>query len=334
MNRRAFVTGLGAMLAATRAVEAQQVPSRVAVVVGSSPLTTMMGAQPTNLNMRAFLEGLRDLGYVEGRNILIERRALEGRMDQVPAVIGELLRLKVEVILAAPLDVALAIKGISSTIPIVVVDASHEGPNRIADSLARPGGNVTGLSGAGPGIAHKLLALLKEAVPHASRVTVLTGSTDAWVWQPDRYMPSMEAAAKSLGLTLSWVEAKSLDEVPGALQVAVRQRPDAVLIMGFAIFYARLREIAAFIVQRRLPAASTYREFVDEGLLMSYADPLPERFRRAATYVDKILRGATPATLPIELPTKYEVRVNLKTAKALGLTIPPSLLLRADQVIE
>jgi putative ABC transport system substrate-binding protein len=253
-------------------------------------------------------------------------------MDQVPVVIGELLRLKVQVILAAGLPVAVATQRVSSTIPLVVVDATYEGPNCIADSLARPGGNVTGLTGSGPGIFDKVLALLKEALPRAARIAVLTGSPVAFV--PAKYVPNMEAAAKTLGVTLFWVEAKGLDEIPAALEVAVRQRPDALLIMGFSNFFARRREIAAFIVQRRLPAASTYREFADEGLLMTYADPLPGRFRRAATYVDKILKGANPANLPIELPTKYELRINLKTAKALGLTIPPSLLLRADQVIE
>ena len=334
MRRRAFVAGSLAFLAAPLAVEAQQAgpPPRIAVVFSSSPLDTMMGRQPTNPNMRAFLEGLRELGYIEGTNIVVERRALEGRMDQVPAVIGELLRLKVQVILAAGLPVAVATQRVSSTIPIVVVDATYEGPNRVVESLARPGGNVTGLSGVGPGVTHKLLAFLKEAAPHVSRVTVLTGSPDAW--QAERYVSSTEAAAKTLDLTLSWVEAKSLDEVPGALRTAVRQRPDALVIMGFSIFFARRREIATFTLQHRLPAASAYREFVDEGALLSYTDPLPERFRRAAIYVDKILKGANPATLPIELRTKYELRINLKTAKALGLTIPPSLLLRADQVIE
>jgi putative ABC transport system substrate-binding protein len=168
--------------------------------------------------MRAFLEGLRELGYIEGKNIVVERRALEGRMDQVPAVIGELLRLKVQVILAAGLPVGVATQRISSTIPIVVVDATYEGPNRIADTLARPGGNVTGLSSSGTSGPVKVLELLKEALPRAARIAALTGNPGAW--DPARYMPSMEAAAKILTLTLSWVEAKTLDEIPAALQVA------------------------------------------------------------------------------------------------------------------
>jgi putative ABC transport system substrate-binding protein len=220
VNRRSFVTGLGAVLVAPLGVEGQQTaaPPRIAVVFSHSPLSTMMGLEPINPNMRAFLEGLRELGYIEGKNIVVERRALEGRMDQVPAVIGELLRLKVQVILAAGLPVGVATQRISSTIPIVVVDATYEGPNRIADTLARPGGNVTGLSSSGTSGPVKVLELLKEALPRAARIAALTGNPDAW--DPARYMPSMEAAAKILTLTLSWVEAKTLDEIPAALQVA------------------------------------------------------------------------------------------------------------------
>jgi putative ABC transport system substrate-binding protein len=212
VKRRALVSGALALFAAPLAAEAQQASPRIAVVFSHSPLATMMGVEPTNPNMRAFLEGLRELGYIEGKNIVVERRALEGRMDQVPAVIGELLRLKVQVILAAGLPVAVATQRVSSTIPIVVVDATYEGPNRVADSVARPSGNVTGLSGSGRG-AEKILELLKEAVPRAARIAALTGSPDAW--DPARYVPSMEAAAKTLSLTLSWVEAKGLDEIPG-----------------------------------------------------------------------------------------------------------------------
>jgi putative ABC transport system substrate-binding protein len=330
-RRRFCLTSLAGALATPLVVQGQQSP-RIAVVFDSSPLDTMVGLAPSNPNMRAFLDGLHALGYVDGKTITIERRALEGRMDKLPAVISELLDRKVEVILAAGLGVAVATQRISSTIPIVVVDATYEGPDRVVESLARPGGNLTGLSGAGPGIWQKLLELLKEALPHASRIAVLIRASTGW--QPERYVPATEAAAKALGLILSWVTAQSLEDVPATLKEIARQRPDALLVMGFSIFFARRREIASFALQRRLPAVSTYREFVDEGALMSYTDPLPERFRRAATYVDKILKGANPATLPIELPTRYELRINLMTAKTLGLKIPPSLLVRADQVIQ
>jgi putative ABC transport system substrate-binding protein len=337
VDRRRFLLTSGAcamiLPLAAEAQAADKVP-RIGVVFSRSPLVTMLGPEPSNPGMRAFLQGLSELGYVEGQNILIERRALEGRLDRVPDVIAEMSRLNVEVLLAAGREVAVAARRVTTTLPIVVVDATYEGEHRLVESLARPGGNVTGLGVTQP-YGPKQLQLLKEMVPSAARVAVPIEPRDSpGLGVMERSVEPLKAVASRLGVSLTWTEVKGVDAIQASLAAVIRQRPDALLVLGFPTLFATRRQIAAAALQHRIPTMCGYREFVDEGALMTYTDPLPEKLRRAASYVHRILRGAKPADLPIELPTKFELRINLKTAKALGLTIPPSLLLQADEVIE
>jgi putative ABC transport system substrate-binding protein len=320
---------LGTLAGAPR-VEAQHrgpLP-RIAVVFGLSPLATMLGAEPAHPWLRALLHGLRELGYVEDQHLIIERRSLEGQYDRAPEVFAELLRLRVQVIVAAPRAVARAAQRATTTIPIVTGDVSVDGPEPLVASLARPGGNITGLGASPLQFWPKALELLHAAVPGVARVAVLT---DPLTPGSSRHR-SAEAAARTLGLTLAWTAVENRDQVADALDAVVHHQPDALVADGATIFPAR-RQIAAFALRHRLPTVSWYRELVEEGALMSYSVDNREIYRRAATYVDKILKGAKPADLPIEVPHKFSLVINLKTAEALGLTIPPTFLVLADEVL-
>jgi len=277
----------------------------------------MLGAEPAHPFMRALLTGLRELGYVEDQNLVIERCSLEGHDDRAPEVFAELLRLPVQVIVAAPREVARAAQRATTTLPIVVGDASVDGPESLVASLARPGGNITGLGASPLQFGPKALELLKEAVPGVVRVAVLTDPlTPEFV---ERRVRPLEAAAHTLWLTLAWTEVEHVDQVADAL--------------GGAMLFAARRQINAFALRHRLPTVTWYRELVEEGALISYNGDYREIYRRAATYVDKILKGAKPADLPVEQPTKFELVLNLQTAQALGITLPPTLLMLADEVI-
>jgi putative tryptophan/tyrosine transport system substrate-binding protein len=326
-----FVLGI---LVTAPIVEAQYpgTTPRIAVVFGVSPLATMQGAEPSHPYMRAIVNGLRDLGYVEDQNIFIERRSLEGRYDRAAEIFADLLRRHVQVIVAAPADVARAARRVTTTVPIVVGDAIDDGPDPLVASLARPGGNITGLGASPLAFSQKAFELLKEALPRASRVTVLTETLTPELVET-RVRPT-EVSARILRLTLSWTEVKNVEQVLGALEATVRHHPDALLIPGGATMFAARRQIAAFALRHRLPTVTSYRELVEEGGLIFYNYDNREIYRRAAAYVDKILKGAKPSDLPIERPTRYYLVINLKTAQALGLTIPRSLLIRADQVLE
>jgi putative tryptophan/tyrosine transport system substrate-binding protein len=315
-------------------VEAQHrgTSPRIAVVFGVSPLATMQGAEPSHPYMRAIMQGLRELGYVEDQNIVIERRSLEGRYDRASEVFADLIRLHVQVIVAAPADVARAARRVTTTVPIIVGDAFDDGPDPLVASLARPGGNVAGLGASPLAFSQKALELLKEVVPQVSRVAVLTEVLTPELVET-RVRPT-EAAARTLGFTLSWTEVKNVEQVAGALDATARHHPGALLVPGGATMFAARRQIAAFALRHRLPTVTSYRELVEEGALIFYNYDNREIYRRAATYVDKILKGAKPSDLPIERPTRFYLVINAKTAHALGLTIPRSLLLRADQVIQ
>ena len=284
----------------------------------------MLGAEPSHPYMRAFLDGLRELGYVEGQNLVVERRSLEGHDDRAPEVFAELLRLPVQVIVAAPSGVARAAQRATTTIPIVVGDATVDGPEPLVASLARPGGNITGLGASPLQFGQKALELLHTAVPGVVRVAVLTNPLT-----PEEVVRSREATARTLGLTLTWTEVPHVDQVADALEAAVRHQPDALVLASTRLFPTR-RQVVAFALQHRLPTVTTYREMVEEGALIFYNYDNREIYRRAATYVDKLLKGATPADLPIEVPHKFSLIINLKTAEALGITIPPTLLFLAD----
>jgi putative ABC transport system substrate-binding protein len=329
MDRRAFIAVLsGGLLAAPLAAEAQQ----AAKVPRIGYLALNPAANP-HLH-EAFRQGLRDLGYVEGRNVVIENRDAEGKPERLPALAAELVLLKVDVIVANPTVAALAAKQATSTLPIVFTVAADPVTSGLVTSLARPGGNVTGLSNLAPELVGKGLELIKQAVPGVSRVAVL--------WQPgflpERTAKDMlkeaEVAARALGVRLQFVEARGPGDFDRAFADMTRARAGALTVLGGSMFFSERRRLVALAAKNRLLAVYPWREGVDAGGLMAYGPDLADLFRRTAPYVDKILKGAKPGDLPVEQPTKFELVINLKTAKALGLTIPPSLLQRADQVIE
>jgi putative ABC transport system substrate-binding protein len=295
----------------------------------------LAGNLAANLHLReAFLEGLRDLGYVEGRNVVIEYRDAEGKLERVPALAAELVALKVDVILAGNTPAALVAKQATRTLPIVFAAAADPVTSGLVTSLARPGGNVTGLSMLTPELVGKRLEQLKQAVPGVSRVAVL--------WQPggsgertDKDMlKGADAAGRALGVRLQFVEARGPADFDRAFSEMTRARAGALSVLGSTMFNSERRRLVDLAAKNRLPAVYPYREFVDAGGLMAYGSDLADLFRRAATYVDRILKGTKPGDLPVEQPTKFELVINMKTARALGLTIPQSLLGRADHVVE
>jgi len=286
------------------------------------------GSLAGDIHLEAFREGLRDLGYVEGRNITLEYRFAEGQADRLPALVAELVRLPVDVLVVNGTVAIRPAQHATTTIPIVMVAADPVGAGLVA-SLARPGGNSTGLSIMVPGFSGKRLEILKEAVPTLSRVAAL--------WHRDApmgsYVTETQAAAQALGLQLQALEVRSPNEFDQAFAAMTSEHADALVMIPSGLFFSHRRQLAALAVQHRLPAIFMEREFVDAGGLMAYGPSLSDLSRRAATYVDKILKGAKPADLPIEQPMKFELVINLKTAKALGLTVPPSLLFQANEVI-
>jgi putative ABC transport system substrate-binding protein len=328
MDRRGFISSMSlGLLAAPLAAEAQQT-AKIARIgwLGDRP-----AAGP---RLEGFFKGLRDLDYVEGRNLMIEYRYAEGKPERYPALAAELVALKVDVIVSANTLGTLAAKQATKTIPIVFVGAADPVQSGLVTSLARPGGNATGLSALSPELVGKCLELLAQAVPGVSRVAVL--------WQPgaqgertDKDMlKGADVAARALGMRLQFVEARGPTEFDRAFSDMTRARADALTVLGSAMFNNERRRLVDLAAKNRLPAVYSGRASVDAGGLMSYGPNIADLWRRAATYVDKILKGAKPADLPVEQPTKFELVINLKTARALGLTIPPSLLQRADQVIE
>jgi putative ABC transport system substrate-binding protein len=328
MNRRAFVTGLGAVLAAPLASEAQQMGRLYRIgILGNVSIAEPYGASLWG----AFVQGLRELGYADGQNISLEYVSSEGKYERLPALAAELVRRKVDVIVVPADQNALAVKQATSSIPIVMI-GDPVGTGLVAN-LARPGGNITGLSAlAGPEIVGKQLELLKATLPQVSRIAILRnpGNPTHAIW-----LRQAEIAARSLTIQVQTLEARGPDEFGRAFKAMTTEGVGAVLILTDGMFSNHMIRIADLAMKSRLPAMGP-RNMVDAGagILMSYGPIGPELFRRAATYVDKILKGAKPGDLPIEQPTKFELVINLKTAKALGLTIPPSLLARADQIIE
>ena len=313
------------ILAAPLVTEAQQgMVYRIGYVGNSSP-----SLEPRLLG--AFRDGLRNLGYVEGRNIRIEYRWAEGRYERFPDFMAELVRLKVDLIVVAGTPATLAAKQATNTIPIVMAvigDALEAG---VVPSLARPGGNITGLSTVVPELEGKRLELLKQALPKLSRLAVLANPANPFV---DVALKHTQRAAEELRIKLQRVDVRQAEEFGNAFTVIANERPDALVVIADRFMLSHRAQIIAFSTKSRLPGMFPYREFVEEEGLMAYGPSYPDMFRRSATYVDKILKGAKPADLPVEQPNKFELMINLKTAKALGLSIPRSLLLRADEVIE
>jgi len=320
------------VLLAPLAADAQQAAGKVYRIGFLSVLGAPTPSTPAGV-LEAFRQGLRELGWVEGQNIVIDYRFAEGRFDRLPDLAAELVRLKVDIIVAVATQGVAAAKNATETIPIVMISGSADpvGLGFIA-SLARPGGNVTGLSySVGPEILGKGLELLKEIVPKVRRVAIL--SNPASPVQP-LFIREVKVAARSLGVQLQLLEARGPNEFDGAFAAMAKERVGALLVVADSIFILHRTRLADLAARSRLPAAYGGRENVEAGGLMSYGPSVRDLFRRAATFVDKILKGAKPADLPVEQPTKFELVINLKTAKALGLTIPPSVLIRADEVIQ
>ena len=280
--------------------------------------------------IEAFRQGLRELGYVERKNIVVEWRYAEGKLDRLPALAAELVRLKVDVIVTTGPTTTRPAKEATSTIPIVMTQDTDPVGNGFVASLGRPGGNITGLSSLAPELSGKRLELLKEIGPRLSRVAILWSSTTPGSAEALR---EMERAAGELGVKLQSLDIVGAKAIETAFLAANKERADAVLVMSSGVLNAQRKQLAELAVKGRLPAIYFRSEFVEDGGLMSYGASFTDMDRRAATYVDKILKGAKPADLPVEQPTKFELIINLKAAKQIGLTIPPNVLARADKVI-
>jgi putative ABC transport system substrate-binding protein len=323
VDRRAFIAGTLGLLAAPLAAEAQ--PTTKIPRIG----ILRAGPFPDPL-VDAFRQGLRDLGYIEGQNLHLEYRSAEGRDERLPGLATELVRLPVDVIVASGSEALLA-KRATTSIPIVMPIAADPVGTGLVASLARPGGNVTGFAFQSEELPGKWVELLKEAFPRLARAAVL--------WHPPTTLGGQlrvsEVAARSLGVRLQTLKVQRSDDLPVAFADARKERAEVLIALASPFFFAHRTRLVELAARHRLPTMYFQREFVvGSGGLMSYGPNLRDLFRRAAGYVDKILKGAKPADLPVEQPTKFELVVNLKTAKALGLTIPPSVLARADEVIQ
>jgi putative tryptophan/tyrosine transport system substrate-binding protein len=328
VQRRDFLVAAGALLAAPLVAEAQQ----AAKVTRIGYLSHNLAASPHL--PEAFRQGLRDLGYVEGRNLVIEYRDAEGKAERLPALAAELVALKVDVIVTVSNTTALAAKQATRTVPIVFTAVADPVAAGIVTSLARPGGNVTGLASLGSELVGKRLELLKQAVPGVSRVAVLWLPGALGERTDNDMRTGADVASRARGVRLQFVEARDPADFDRAFSDMTRARADALTVLPSNMFLREHRRLVDLAAKNRLPAVYTSREFVDAGGLMSYGTNSADLHRRAATYVDKILKGAKPGDLPVEQPTKFELVINLKSAKALGLTIPQSVLAHADEVIQ
>jgi putative ABC transport system substrate-binding protein len=325
MDRRRFVGGLAGGLVLARSIAEAQTAAKV------HRLGFLLGATADSVAslFEALVDGLRELGYAEGRNIAFERRYGGGRMEQLPALAAELVRLKVDVIVTGTNIHVDAVRHATSTIPIVFVFAADPVGSGFVTSLARPGGNLTGLSAeASPELWPKYLTMLKEIVPGLSRVGVM-GQVATQVG-----FAELQDASRKLGLALEVGDIGKPDDFDSAFAAMIGKRIGALMVIIGPLTYLLKERIAEAALKHRLPTISNANQYAQAGLLMSYGPDLTDLYRRAATYVDKIFHGAKPADLPVEQPTKYELAINLKTAKALGITMPQSLLMRAEEVIQ
>jgi putative ABC transport system substrate-binding protein len=323
MRRREFIAAVGGAAATwPLAVRAQQQAGRVYRV----------GYLSIASRFKAFEEGLRSLGYRVGENVVIESRFTDGAMERLPALAADLVRLGVDIIATGYNPMTDAAMTATTTVPIVMINSIDPVGTGLVASLSHPGGNVTGFAGdTGSEILGKRFELLKETLPNLSRVGIL--------WNPDVALTrsrqaSMAGTARALGLALFPVEARGLDELEPAFALMVRERAQALVVQGDLVLGNYRGQIAEMALRNRLPAASIQRADAEAGFLLSYGPDYPDQYRRSALFVDKIFKGAKPADLPIEQPTKFELIINLKTAKALGIIVPPTLLVRADDVIE
>ena len=326
MDRRAFISGITlGLLAASLAAEGQQAGRtyRIGYLFDGRPPDPRSPA-------KALEETLSDLGYVEGKNLVVERRFAAFNDDRLPDLAAELVRLKPDLIVTGGNQSIAALKQATTAVPIVMTWAMDPVGAGLVTSLARPGGNITGVSlSAGPEFVAKELGILSEIVPKLSRVAILRQTG-----RPGAEPAVLESAARKLGLTILFADVRTPHDIEGAFATMTRSRAGAFLMLGGSMTHASRQQIADLAVQHRLPGIHLFRAYAEAGLLLTYGPDPAAQYRGVATYIDKILKGARPADLPIQEPTQFELVINLKTAKALGLTIPPSLLQRADQVIE
>jgi putative ABC transport system substrate-binding protein len=324
MKRREFIRLVGSAAAWPVAAHAQPKIPRVGFMGNST------AALEANL-VGSFRDGLRELGYEEGRNIVIEYRWADGKYERFPTLIAELIAAKVNVIVTAGTPAALAVKKATTTVPLVMVAVGDPVGTGLVPSLARPGGNLTGLSSIAPDLEGKRLDILREVVPTLSHVAMFFNSLNPF------HVASMRqahAAAQAMGIKLQEHDIRKSEDLDGAFGAIRKERPDALLILADRVFLHNRQRMMDFTEEQRLPNVNAYKELVEAGGLMSYGPSYEDMHKRAAIYVDKIIKGAKPADLPIEQPSKFTFVVNLKAAKALGVTIPPSLLTLADEVIE
>ena len=325
MRRREFITLLGGAAAAWPvALRAQAIIPRIGFMGNST------AALEANV-VGSFRDGLRELGYQEGRNIVIEYRWADGNYARFPALVAELIAAKVDVIVTAGTPAVLAVKKATTTVPVVMVAVGDPVGTGLVSSLARPGGNLTGLSSIAPDLEGKRLDLLREIVPTLSRVAVFFNSHNAFHVASVR---QANAAAQTMGIKLQWHNIRKSEDLDGAFAAIRKERSDALLILADRVFLHNRQRMMDFTEEQRLPNVNPYKELVDAGGLMSYGPSYEDIHKRAAIYVDKIIKGAKPADLPIEQPSKFTFIINLKVAKALGLTVPSSLVTLADEVIE
>ena len=326
MNRKTFCVALVAVLfALSFSAQAQQPTKlpRIGFLIASFP-------SAVSARTEAFRQGLRDLGYVEGKNIVVEYRYAEGKFDRLPDLAAELVRLNVDIIVTAGPTDTKAAKKATKTIPIVMGFDTDPVGNGFVTSLARPGRNITGLSSLATELSGKQLELLKEIVPKLSRLAVFGTSSNPGNAQQ---LKEMELAAKAFGVKFQYLDVLDPKDMETAFRAASKGRAEAVLVLGSPVLISHRTQVADFAAKSRLPAIYNVAEWVEAGGLMTYSTSITDLYRRAATYVDKILKGAKPAELPVEQPTKFEFIINLKTAKQIGLTIPPNVLAQADRVI-
>jgi putative ABC transport system substrate-binding protein len=325
-SRMKFVLLLVGSMFAIHFAQAQQSTKlpRIGFLAGTKPAAVAA-------RVAAFQQGLREIGYMEGKNIVIEYRYAEGNADRERELAAELARLKMDVIVTAGPTVTRAVREATFTIPIVMAQDGDPVASGFVSSLARPGGNITGLSTLAPEISGKRLELLKQIVPKLSRVAVVGSSTEPGNAQ---FLKEMEFAARSLKVKVLYLNVLTSKDIEGAFRTAVKERTDGVVMLGSQVFNTHRIQIVELAAKSRLPATYTRPEYVEDGGLMTYGPSINDLFRRAATYVDKIVKGAKPADLSIEQPTKFELVINLKAAKQIGLTIPQNVLARADRVIK
>jgi putative tryptophan/tyrosine transport system substrate-binding protein len=326
MKAKIFVYALPVLILTTIQVAQAQQTKKV-------PLVGILFAATPSANserIEAFRQGLRERGYVEGKDVLIEQRYAEGNLDRLPALAGDLVRLKVEVIVSASSAGTSSLKEATNTIPIVMTSDADPVGNKFVASLARPGGNITGLSILAPELSGKRLELLKEIVPKLPRVAVLGPSRSPAA----QVLREIEVAAAALKVQLQYVGVPGPEDIETAFREATGGRANGLLVLNSAILNSRRIQIVSLATRSRLPAIYAVPEYVEDGGLMSYTVSYTDLYRRAAVYVDKILKGAKPADLPVEQPKKFEFIINLKAAKQIGLIIPPNVLARADKVIK